>query len=440
MLKTATLRFQSILSMVGLAILAAFLGLFMTSANYDWQGLLVIGGGLGIISIFLLPRMARVEGDYILKILVFALLLKFVFSMVNYYFAFSVYGGTADANGYNRTGALIAEYIRHFEFSKVVPYLQWGTDFIHFFTGVIYAITGTSIFGGFLVYAFLSFLGSYYFYRAFRIAFPEGNKWLFAGLVFFFPSILYWPSAIGKDAVMFLCLGLFAYGGSQLIQDRRQGLIPLGLGFLGALWIRPHIATISIVAFAFAFFLPGSRKQHFRPATYIVGLIAVVALAWFLLPKVMAFLNLSELSPNQIIGFMQQYQGYSSQSGASFQAINLNNPLTYLMTPINLLFRPFLWEAHNIQAIVESLEGVFLLCLAAWRITFLGRAVASSTSNTYSRYVLIYIVAFVIIFAAIVNFGTLARERVMLQPFFFMLICYGPSKLMEKQKQPAGTI
>ena len=430
MLNITTIRFQSILSLALLVILAACVGLFMAEVSYDWQGMLLVLGGIGILAFFLLPRLARVEGGGLTtKVLIFGLLLKLGFSMVNYYFAFSVYGGTADASHYSRTGTIISQYIWQLEFDKVFTFLQWGTEFISFFTGVVYSVIGSSIHGGFLVYAFLSFLGSYYFYRAFRIALPDGAKRLYMLLIFFFPSILYWSSAIGKDALMFLCLGLFAYGCSQLIQNRLRGLMPLALGLMGTLWIRPHVAAMSILAFALAFFLPGVRKQPFRPTTYIIGLLAVGGLAWSLLPQIMEFLHLEGLSLNEVITIMQQRQQLTSYGGSALQVTDLNSPLIYLMSPITLLFRPFPWEAHNLQALVESSLGVLILCLTLWRIKSLGRAIASSISNIYLRYVLIYIIAFFVIFSALANLGLLARERVMLLPFFFMLVSYSPSRL-----------
>ncbi len=439
MLKVATLRFQSILNLAFLVFLAAFLGLFIAGANYDWQGLLLVGGGLGILAVFLLPRLARSEGEGFLKVLVFALLLKLVFAMVNYYIAFVIYG-VADASMYHRSGIIISNYIWNFQFDKVALFLNWSTDFIKFFTGVIYAIIGPSIFGGYLVFTFLSFLGSYYFYRAFRLAFPDGSKGLYAALIFFFPTILFWSSAIGKDALMSLSLGLLAYGGAKVIVNWKwSGIIPLALGFTGALWVRPHIAAISIVALALAFLLPGGKRQHFNPAVYIIGLAMVAGLAWYLLPQVMSFLNLKQLSSGEIIDYLYNFQIGSGLGGSAYQGFNLYNPVSYFLGPITVLFRPFPWEAHNLQALMESLAAIFLLFLILWRIKSVGRAIASLITNTYSRYIIFYFIAFTLIFTAIVNFGTLVRERVMIQPFLFMLISYNPSRLIEKPKLPAET-
>jgi hypothetical protein len=433
-----TLGLHSFWTLALLAFLAACLGIFMTSSTYDWQGLLLVVCGTGILSVFLLPRLARGESRGFLKILIIALLLKFVFAMLNYYIAFCIYR-VADAAAYDHNGMMISSYIWNLQFDKVAPFLKWSTDFISFFTGVIYSIIGPTVLGGYLVYAFLSFLGSYYFYRAFRVAFPDGSKWLFMVLIFFFPTILYWPSAIGKDALMSLSLGLFAYGGAQLIQNRRRALIPMALGFMGALWVRPHIAAISALALALAFFLPGGKKRSLHPSVYITGLIAVAGMSWYLLPRVMSFLNLEQLSSSGIIDYLLQFQRGSGGSGGSvFQGFSLYNPVSYIMGPVAVLFRPFPWEAHNLQALLESLAQMLVLFLILWRIKSLGRAIVSSITNAYSRYVLIYSIIFVLIFTAIVNFGTLARERVMLQPFIFMLLSYAPlrSTLKNESNQP----
>jgi hypothetical protein len=433
MINILTLRFQSIRNLALLAILAACIGVFMAGVTYTWQGLLLVACGIAVLSIFLLPRLAQGEGKGFLKVLIFGLLLKLVFAMLNYYIGFSVYG-TLDASGYDRNGMMISGYLWHFQFDKVAPFLNWSTDFISFFTGVVYSIIGPTILGGYLVFAFLSFLGSYYFYRAFRVAFPNGAKWLYAALIFFFPTILFWQSAIGKDALMSLWLGLFAYGGAQLIQNRRRALIPMVLGFVGTLWVRPHIVAISAMALALAFFLPGGKKRHIHPAVYITGLIAVAGLAWYLMPKIMSFLNLEQLSSSTVMDYLQQFQRGSASSGGSvFQGYNLRNPTSYLFGPISVVFRPFPWEAHNIQALLESMVAMLLLFLILWRIKSVARAIASSFSNAYSRYILFYSIVFILIFTCTVNFGTLARERVMVQPFIFMMLSYAPLRQTAKK-------
>jgi len=408
-------------------VLAAGLGAFMVAYNYDWQGLVIVAAAIGILAVFLIPRFARRQDSLIpAKVLAVSLLLKLTFSMLRNWTSFVLYGGSADAAGYNSQGTLVSQSIWRFEWGEVASHLTWGTSFIEFVTGVIYSITGPSIFAGYLVYAFLAFLGSYYFYRAFRLAFPDGKSWLYIALIFFFPSVLFWPNGIGKDALIFLFLGLFAYGGAQLVRSRLRGLLPISIGLVGTLYIRPHIAVILALSFILAFFLSGVRKRPVRMATFIIVLLAVGGIAWLVLPQIAAYIGLDDLSPQGLLERFQYQTGHTAQGGSAFQGIDIRNPLNYPWAFITLLFRPFPWEAHNVLALIQSLEGMLLIGLVIWRIKSLGKAISSSLSHPYIRFILIYALAFTIAFTVVSNFGIIARERSMFLPFFFMLICFTP--------------
>jgi hypothetical protein len=405
--------------------LAAGIAIFMVASNYEWQGMVIVAAAICLLAFFLIPRLAR-RGDISARVLAAGLLFKLGFAMLRNWTSFVLYGGSADASVYDYQGRIIAQEIWHLDYSAVAPYLKWGTSFIEFFTGAVYSVTGLSIYAGYLVYAFLAFLGSYYFYRAFRLAFPEGNKSLYTFLIFFFPSVLFWSNGIGKDALIFLFLGLFAYGSAQLTQSRLRGLLPIAVGLVGTLYIRPHVAVIIALAFILGFFLPGLGKRPVRLATFVIVLLAVVGLAWLVLPRIASYIGLEELTPQALIDRFQVQTGLTAQGGSAFQTIDVRNPLSYPWALITLLFRPFPWEAHNALALIQSLEGILVIGLVVWRIKSLGKAIASSISNSYTRFILIYAVAFTIAFAVVSNFGIIARQRMMLLPFFFMLVSFAP--------------
>src|SRR5258705_3183465 len=142
--------------------------------------------------------------------------------------AFGLYGGSADASHYHQAGALLAPLFRRGIYSDLGKIS--GTRFIEILTGQVYALTGPTRLGGFMVFAWFSFLGCYLFYRAFRTAFPDGDGRRYALLVFFFPTLLFWPSSIGKEAFMILGLGAAALGTAQLLVGRFRGLVWLALG------------------------------------------------------------------------------------------------------------------------------------------------------------------------------------------------------------------
>jgi len=363
----------------------------------------------------------------LLKILIWGLLLKLGFAMVRIWLDFDLYEGTADAARYINSGTIIAQHIWRLEFDQLVPYLQRGTDFIEFLTGTIFSVIGPTRIGGYLVYASFAFLGSYFFYKAFRVAFPQGNKQLYVILIFFFPSIIFWPNGIGKDALIFLCIGLSAYGSAILLsQGRLQGLMVFALGLLGTMYIRPHVAAILVFALILAFLVQGVSRKSFRPVTFVTGLLTIGGLIWFLLPRVTDFLGLQGLSAAQILGYLEQRQELTYLGGSAFEAIDISNPLSIPMAIITVFFRPFPWEANNLQAVIQSLEGIMLMGVILWRLKSLGKAAVSLISNAYLLFIIIYIIAFVFAFVSVQNFGLLARQRTMMFPLFFMLLAYVP--------------
>ena len=422
-------------------IVAGGVGIIATQSSDDVIGLLLVVVGISILAIYMIPHLAWMEaGSFLPQTLTTGLLLRLGFSMVSLWSSYALYGGLEDAGLYHHYGNVVAQHLWRLEFDQLGPFLNWGTNFIGFFTGVIYAIIGPTLYGGYLVYAFFAFWGSYFFYRAFSSTFPQGNKLLYAILVFFFPSILYWSNGIGKDALIFLCIGLFAYGSAQLTRHQLKSLLPLILGFLGVMWIRPHIALVLVFTLAIAILVRGVGKGATRYFISIVGLLVVGGLFWFLLPQVAAYVGLKEFSSQGMLSLLQQEQGFTFRGGSTFQTVNIFNPLNFPMAAVTILFRPLPWEAHNLQALVQSLEGIILISLVLWQLKNLGRAILSSRSNTYLLFILVYIIAFIFLFTNVQNFGTLARERTMMLPFFFMLIAYVPIRTQSNVKPQEVTI
>lgn len=416
--------------LITLLLLAVTVGILFAGSNYSLQGIIVVVAIIVFVVWFLFPYFSRQKKMLIsTKVLSLALIARLAFAFVRYWTSFVFYDGSVDAASYHAYGRIFSENIWNLDFSGLASYSEWGTHFIEAFTGTIYAIVGPSIYAGYLVYAFLSFLGSCFFFLAFRTALPDGNNRLAILLFFFFPSILFWSNGIGKDALIFFFLGLFAYGYS-IISSRGiiRGILPLSFGILGTLWIRPHIAAISVISFGLAYLFTAFRNKSIKPPTFIAIIVGMVAFLWLVMPQLSVFLNLDQMTSQSIIDRLQIQQGRTVQGGSAYQAIDITNPITYPTAIITILFRPFPWEAHNILAFIQSLEGTLLLGLVVWRIKSLWKAVKSFFCSTYISYALIYTMVFVFIFSIVSNFGIIARERTMLMPFLFVLLCYSFAK------------
>ena len=153
-------------------------------------------------------------------------------------------------------GPKLAPGYRVLDFSHNVGTIE-GTGFMRMVTGVVYSFWGDS---GSWARAF-SFrgwlsLGSFLFWLAFRRAVPRGSDRRYALFIFFIPSLLYWPSALGKDAFSVFLLGAVSYGLARLMTGRLvSGLLIAVTGTYAVMLLRPHVAlTLAsgvLVALAF---------------------------------------------------------------------------------------------------------------------------------------------------------------------------------------------
>jgi hypothetical protein len=416
-------------------------------------GLLVListhTSGLWVI-LFLLPillaaswpaflRQARRERDARLaQLLMLALVLKLFGSLVRYWVAIHVYEGVADAIQYHQVGADLARRFAAGHFDTGLSSLS-STDFIRFFTGVIYTVTGPSIYAGFLLYSWLAFWGMFFLYQAFTIAVPDGNRRSYARLLFFLPSMLYWPSSIGKEAWMLFALGLAAKGTARLLTGRTWGgLVLAGTGLWLATLVRPHVGGMAALGLLVAYLLarPPRRLGMLGAVIKLFGLAVLLVVAVVLLGQIQRYLLDKGIDPAEgVNSVLAESARRTSGGGSGFQAPSTSTSLLGLpYATVTILFRPFPFEAHNAQAAVTALESTLLLCLTVARSRTIWRAVRHLRRWPYVAFVVVYTAGFVVAFASISNFGILARERVQLLPFFFVLLAvpggrrrHGPS-------------
>ncbi len=117
-----------------------------------------------------------------------------------------------DSVVYDKEGNRIAEALRHFHFDFDPGAPVPGTGGMRIVAGVVSVFTGTNVTAKFLIFAWMGFLGCWLLYRAFVTALPNADHHRYALLIFLWPSLLFWPSSIGKDCWMLLTLGIASPG------------------------------------------------------------------------------------------------------------------------------------------------------------------------------------------------------------------------------------
>ena len=389
-------------------------------------------GGVALLPVLLLvswPMLAvacrRWDDPWVTRLLIAGFVLKLASSYARYYVAFSVYGGIADAGTYDHQGRLLAHQWWKGNFTADIGHAHIvGTGFLMLVTGAIYFLTGPSILSGFLVFSWLGFWGVYLCYRALRLALPDFDHRRYGKLLFFMPSLLFWPSSIGKEAWMMLAIGLAALGAAKLYTRDRFGYLLLALGLVGTAMVRPHITVLIVVGVIAGFILrPRNRDAAFGPLWQIVGLSALVIGGIFAINSAASFLHVKSVSSKGVQQALNNASSRTSEGGSSFTPAPVHSLTSFPKGIITVLFRPFPWEAHNLQMFFTGLEGLFLfvLFLVSWRRLI--RVPWMALRRPYLAFCIPYVFLFVYTFSTFGNYGIITRERVQVLPFVFVLIC-----------------
>lgn len=416
----ASVSWRAAAGVAGIGLYVALLAAAMELTTYNVWGALVVVPVLVAVHVPVLQAVARREPDpWFGRLIVAAFVLKLLGGLLRYWVAFVLYDGVADASGYAAYATRVAGWWRQGVFAVDVPTGDQlvGTAFVRLLTAGVFTVTGPTTLGGFAVFSILGFWGLYLAYRAFRVGFPEGDHRRYALLVFLLPSLLFWPSSIGKEAWLSLCIGAIALGAAKLY-TRAHGAVPLlVVGLLGSAMVRPHVTALAVAGLLVGQVFRPRGRTAFGLVSKVASVVVIVVVAGLVVQRAAAFLGIDDLTAEGVSEAITWAGGQTAQGGSEFDAVPLTSPLGVPLAVVSVLFRPFPWEAHNLQALVASLESVVVLAVIAgsWRrLRALPRLLRT---RPYLIFAATYVLLFIYAFSSFGNFGILARQRVLVLPF-----------------------
>lgn len=370
-------------------------------------------------------RLARREGQrWLVPLVLSALALHFFGAALQIVVVRVVYGNVADFNLYDSQGAALVHVWQHGIWS--IPGLQLpGDGTVSIVVGLVYSLFGTDQLGGFFVFSWFSLLGLIAFYRAFRIVLPDALSGRYVVLIFLLPSLWYWPSAVGKEAVMLLALGLITLGAAQLLRVHWRGLIPLLAGSLLGAAIRPHEVALAFGAFAFAAVTRRvARRTLVTPVWRIATLLGVLVGGGVLAVLAARFLGITSFNSASIVqaisGANQATQGQGDGFGSSHSTWSIS-PLYFPVDVYTVLFMPLPFQVASSTQAIAALENLSIIALIMYSWRSLATVPRRLKDSPFVVMCLVYSIAFLYLFAALGNVGLLARERTLLFPFLFVL-------------------
>jgi hypothetical protein len=410
----------------GAALLAGAMSLAFAWAlrnqSYNvWGALVVVPVVVAINALLILRVCRRADEPWLLTVLAWAYGAKLAAAMARYLVAYVLYSGAADAERYNRYAAY-----QHTLWREGSIVWEWGgkqgTQYMELITTAVYTVIGPSPLAGFVVFATLGFWGQYLLFRAFRVAVPAGDGRRYALLVLFLPSMLYWPSSIGKEAWLLLFVGVTALGAARFLTGTRGALALLATGAVGMAAVRPHIAVLLFAALVVAQLSRPTRDQSAGILGKAGGLLVLGAAAWVLGSQSAAFLGIDDLDWQAVSESVDWAAAQTTESGSAFTPVPIQSVWGIPVAVLTVVFRPLPWEAANVQMLVQSLEGVFLLVLTVLAWPRIRRLPALLRTYPYLVFCVVYSAGFIWAFSGFGNFGILARQRVLMIPFFLVLL------------------
>jgi hypothetical protein len=376
-----------------------------------------------------------------LKNLVYAALaLRVVGAAVRYAVLFGVYRGSGDARRYYSRGLEDAASYWALDFSPLLDSSGWwgtkwwGAQFVVFSSSSVLSFLGPSMPGAFLVFSLLAFLGLSGFVLAFRRAYPDVAAVRYARWIWLFPALWYWPSSIGKEAIVLMGLGLAIAG--YVGRNGRINWILLFGGMFFVFAIRPQVAAVVIFSLVIAHWL-SLMQGRWTLGRVVQGAVlfgAGMAGIWLAMQKI----GVGGFDVEGVQGYMEDKTGRGAGGGSAIDEVGVGLGGVPLAL-VNILVRPFLWEARSLMVLITSLEITLFWVIAWYRRDALLRSLRYWHTDRLLRVAIPFIVVYSLTLGMVIaNLGIITRQRIFLFPFLFLLLEAAPRGARRAPAAPGG--
>lgn len=414
-------------------------GLTVVAASW-WIGLgselgpsLVLVGFLFVLALAAGARLASDLDPWLRLLLPVAFIAKMAATFARWGMVQILYG-FGDSVSYHAAGIRFAADWSAFRIPEIIG-RSMGTRFVENVTALLYAPFEPHMLGGFFYFGTFAFVGQTLFYLAYRRAF--GRRYLkpYAFFVFFSPTLAFWPSSIGKDALMIGFLGVVFYGTSRLLERiELRNVIIIGLGLWGTAVIRSHVALLAATSVAITILVmrkpaPGVSISIRRLAFLGIALVGALSVATlfadtFGLGEAGDGLLSIDLTIEDLDPVVADIERRTGQGASSVDAGAIDSIVGLPAAFGRVLFAPFPWQAHNAQAFFAAAEGLVMFGVFLWGLPAIISVIGAYRRNPYLMLSFVFTLGFSIAFSAILNLGIMTRQRSQVLALFLAL-CFG---------------
>lgn len=434
--------------MVAIVSIVVLLGVLVTSAPYANVGgpaLAVLGSV--VVGVIVVLRVApEYDRRFFIGAGVFGLLLKVYAVFVRFFVTDSIWG-FSDASRYDEAGRELSAALGSGQFSALINFISdgpisnfsIGTVNTGLITGIVYSVVGDSLIAGFVVFGLFSFIGSLMFVKAIHVIYPDRQHRDYTVLIFAFPSILFWTSSLGKDALVFGAAGIFTYGiACAIAYSKRRGFLIAGPGAAILIAIRPEFGVLFLIGGSVGVAGQILKDSSSMVTAFVLKVAPISILCVLLAPFLLGLVGLDSLSVDAIQEALEQQVSSdftdSDGSDSNFSPRGVAEPYWLIPATITVVGRPFVWEANSPQILVQAMETSALLLLLAIKMGTIFSNLKSSVKHPYMLFVIVSIVLLILALSTLGNFGLLARQRAVIYPLLFFLMIDGRQAMYSNTK------
>ncbi len=336
------------------------------------------------------------------------LYLYHLFFFVVYYITTII--SRSDSQEYYRKASEIGSKFSFFQFT--------GTQFIDNFTA-LFVQFGLSYESLMLLYSWFGYIGFVYAYIFFRENIPVNVKvfkrYDLLTLLLFLPNMHFWTASLGKGALIFSGLMLFAVA----IKKPRQRIFILLLGGYFVYMIRPPVMLFVLVGVMIGL-LTGREKLGIG-----TRIILVLASVFFLYSVSDTILGVANLQNSENV--VDDFQVYSKEQSDRLETSSSGVAMQTYSLPYKLFtfwFRPLFVDSPSTLGLFSSAENLLYLLLFfkifnRRFLVFIRKAPYMVKMSAITFLVASYAMTFVMS-----NLGIIMRQKTMVMYFGFFVVYY----------------
>lgn len=338
------------------------------------------------------------------------------------YFVYIIYGPGGDSLGYYK----VSERLSIDEAVSLYGIHGQGTYGMYLLN--VFPAKFMSFFGLTMLYTLIGYIGIVCFYIIFKnnIRFnPKFGKSYLFPIIFFLPNLHFWSAGLGKDTILFFCIGLFIYG----MQKPSKNLIKIILSLILSYLIRPHITIFLIASFGLGYVFDGKLKAYQK--FFIGGLFLIMFILLF--DNIMGFLKIEDINVETVDQFSETRVSNLSRDTTG-SAVDISE-YPFLIKVFTFLYRPLFFDINGILAVIASFENLILLILS-WRLIKLNPIKVFNAGNYLVKAMFLFLIMGTVSFSLILgNLGIMLRQKNMFILSLLFICLWGLSNKIQRDQK-----